>query len=313
MTCCQYMHIPSHLTVILNASAGGSDKEGVCQRLTKIFGASGLEAEIALAHSGAEAMALARRAEQRRGEALVAGGGDGTINAVASALVGTDRPLGILPLGTLNHFAKDLQIPLELEAAAQTIMAGWTVRVDVGEVNGLVFLNNSSLGIYPHLVVAREGHQRRGLSKWLAFGLAVLSVLYRYPTLRVRLHIDEQEQVRTTPMLFVGNNAYEWEGLNMGARMRLDQGVLSVYVLHQTRRWELPPLFLRLFIRTRREAIGLDALNTTELRVEPWRMRRRVRVALDGEVTVLPTPLHYRIRPAALRVIVPPPTAAPSR
>jgi YegS/Rv2252/BmrU family lipid kinase len=308
MSGCHHVDTTSHVTVILNASAGGSgkEKEAVPDRLAEVFQSSRLDAQICLAHSGKEIVELACHAARQGDGIIVAGGGDGTINAVASALVGTDTALGILPLGTRNHFAKDLQIPLDLESAARTITAGRMIHVDVGEVNGRVFLNNASLGIYPRIVEAREEHQRRGRRKWLAFCLAALTVLRRYPLLRVRVSVDGHELVRTTPIIFVGNNEYALEGLNMGARQCLDKGCLSVYVLHRTGRWGLLRLALHRLFGKQRDADGFDALCTRELRVEARRMRKRMRVALDGEITTMHAPLQYRIRPAALRVIVPP-------
>src|SRR5215210_3549065 len=135
----------SHPAVIINATSGANDKESVRARLAEIFAARGLNARITLAESGAEIVELARRAAREDGDTVIAGGGDGTINAVASTLVGTAKRLGVLPLGTLNHFAKDLKIPLDLEDAAKTVLDGQVARVDVGEVNGRIFLNNSSL------------------------------------------------------------------------------------------------------------------------------------------------------------------------
>src|SRR5476649_731552 len=109
----------------------------------------------------------AKRALARGVDAVVAGGGDGTINAVASVLAGSSVALGVLPLGTLNHFAKDLNIPLDLDQAIATIARGTTAQVDVGDVNGRIFVNNSSLGLYPHIVRARDQQQRRlGRGKW---------------------------------------------------------------------------------------------------------------------------------------------------
>jgi YegS/Rv2252/BmrU family lipid kinase len=299
------VNISSRLTVILNVSAGGSSHEEVCQQVVDLFRAGGVDAQIALAESGAEIVQLARQALRQTGDTIVVGGGDGTLNTVAAALVGTDKALGVLPLGTLNHFAKDVQIPLDLEAAVRTIIEGRVIRVDVGEVNGHIFLNNSSLGLYPNLVKEREAHQRRGWSKWLAFGFAALKVLYRYPRVQVRVHLDGRELVRTSPLLFVGNNEYLLEGLNLGARRCLDQGLLCVYVLHQTGRWGILRLLWHLLRRKRQGANDFDALYTPEILVEARRKRKRMRVALDGEVIVLYTPLEYRIRSAALRVIVP--------
>ena len=168
-------------------------------------------------------MDSARRAAVDGCARVVAGGGDGTISTVAALLAGTDKALAVLPLGTLNHFAKDLGLPLELEAAARVAATGRVVRVDVGEVNGRVFINNSSIGLYPRLVRRRQQQQDRlGRGKWAAFLFAGLSVLRRYPFLDVRLEADGRTFSRRTPFVFVGNNDYLMDGLQIGARARLD-------------------------------------------------------------------------------------------
>jgi diacylglycerol kinase family enzyme len=290
--------------VIINASSGTDDKEAAVKHLEELFGAGGADADVRLARSGAEIVELARRAVKERREPIVAGGGDGTINAVAAQLVGTDRTLGVLPLGTLNHFAKDLLIPLDLEEAAQTIINGRTLKVDVGEVNGRVFLNNSSLGLYPSIVHRREMQQHRlGRGKWPAFIWAALSVLKRYPFLNVRLHLEKRELARRTPFVFIGNNEYVMESFNIGARSCLDAGQLSLYIAHHTGRMGLLRLAGRALFGGLRDEEDFDALCTKELWIETG--RRRLRVATDGEVTVMKTPLHYRVRPRALNVIVP--------
>lgn len=301
----QHANTTSPLPILLNATAGGSGKEDLRDRLADLFRVHGLEATIAFAHSGVELVELARQSVRHAGELVVAGGGDGTINAVASALLGTNKVLGVLPLGTLNHFAKDLQIPLALDSAVQTILAGRIMAVDVGDVNGHIFLNNSSLGIYPHLVHEREAHQQQGRSKWFALCLAALRVLYRYPRVSVHIRVDGQALVRMSPLLFVGNNEYSLEGRQLGARTCLDQGRLCVYVLHQTGRWGLLRLLCHLLLGQRQAATDFDALSTPALSVEARRPHQRLRVSIDGEVIMLRAPLHYRIRPAALHVIVP--------
>jgi diacylglycerol kinase family enzyme len=138
---------------------------------------------------------------------IVAGGGDGTVNAVAGSLAGTDGVLGVLPMGTLNHFAKDAGIPLDLEAAVRNLFTGQVTKVDVGEVNGRVFVNNSGVGFYPHFVRQREEQERRGHVKRVAFVLALRALLRRYLRLRMRVHLGREEALeQVTPFLFVGNN-----------------------------------------------------------------------------------------------------------
>jgi YegS/Rv2252/BmrU family lipid kinase len=296
---------PARPAVIINAASGTDDKEQARELLSKVFVSNGVEAHISLAKSGGEIVDLARRAIRENCQPIIAGGGDGTINAVASLLVGTDRTLGILPLGTLNHFAKDLRIPLDLEQAARVCLHGREHKVDVGEVNDRIFLNNSSLGLYPSIVRHRERQQERlGRGKWPAFFWATLTMLKRYPFLSVRLSTDEHRLIRHTPFVFVGNNEYQMESFNIGARSCIDQGQLSLYVAHRTGRLGLLRLAWRALFGGLRDEHDFDALCTKEIFIET-RRPKRLRVATDGEVTIMTTPLHYRARPGALRVLVP--------
>lgn len=291
--------------VIINCAAGGGPDTDAGRVVTEAFASCGAEAHVRLARRGDELTEIARGAVSNGARAVVAGGGDGTVGAVASALVGTDKPLGVLPLGTLNHFAKDLHIPLEVKEAARNVCEGRAVAVDVGEVNGRVFINNSGLGLYPHIVRHREKLQEReSLGKWSAFVRAALAVLRRYPFLNVRLNADGKEIIRRTPFVFVGNNEYEVEGTHIGARARLDAGRLSLYVAHRTGRLGLLRLALRALFGRLRQAKEFDSLSAEEIWVET-RRPKRIYVATDGEVTVMTTPLHYRVLPKALRVIVP--------
>jgi diacylglycerol kinase family enzyme len=292
--------------VIINAAAGGgAEDDDRARAVEAAFDACGVAARVSLARDGADVTGLARRALSNGARAIVAGGGDGTVGSVAGALADTGRPLGVLPLGTLNHFAKDLNIPLTLEEAARNVCEGRAVSVDVGEVNGRVFINNSSLGLYPRIVRRRERLQEReGSGKWSAFLRASMDVLRRYPFMNVRLDADGREIARKTPFVFVGNNEYQVENLQLGGRSCMDAGRLSLYVAHRTGRLGLLRLALSAVLGRLREAHDFDALCAREIWVET-RRPKRIPVATDGEVTVLSTPLHYRIRPGALKVIVP--------
>lgn len=296
--------MPTHIAVIINASAGAGYTPDWVNNLTEIFRTGGLDVQITLVRDGAEIIATAKRAIAEKPATIIAGGGDGTINAVASALIGTNIVLGVLPLGTLNHFAKDLHIPLELEEAARTIITGHHIKVDVGEVNGRFFLNNSSLGIYPSIVRDRENQQKRlGRSKWTALGWATLKILRRYPFLNVRVTADGKEHTRLTPFVFIGNNVYQMEGFNIGERKCLDAGQLSLYVTQHTGRFGLLRLALRALFGRLHQAKDFDALTAQEILIEV--RHPHMRIATDGEVNVMDTPLRYRVRPGALRVIVP--------
>ncbi|MDC8760042.1 diacylglycerol/lipid kinase family protein [Janthinobacterium fluminis] len=294
------------VTVIINAGAGCGYAADWAGQLDEKFRAHGFAAAITLADSGEQMIATARRAVADGAALVVAGGGDGTVNAVAAALVDSGIPFGVLPLGTLNHFAKDLRIPLALDEAIANLARGVPVKVDVGEVNGRVFLNNSSLGLYPDIVRDREKQQRRlGRGKWLAFGWAAMTALRRYPFLDVRLQLNGGQRARSTPFVFIGNNEYLMQGLNIGERARLDCGLLSLYVAQRPGRLGLLRMALHALFGRLAQLQDFDVLATRELAIHTH--HKRLRVATDGEVTVMATPLHYRIRVAALRVLVPAP------
>jgi diacylglycerol kinase family enzyme len=296
------------IAVVLNDASGSGNGAAAAKRLEEIFAAAGREARITVVKGGSAVRTAAEDAVRSGCETLVAGGGDGTINAGASVVAGGDIPLGVIPLGTLNHFAKDLAIPLDLEAAARVVLEGVVCQVDVGEVNGLVFLNNSSLGVYPTIVRLRERYQASGLGKWIAALWASLTVLRRNPFMAVRIIAEAQALVRRTPFVLVGNNEYRMVGLQAGSRESLARGQLAVYVLSAERRIGLLRLAWQVLRRGVNEVKELDLLTVEQATVET--LRRRLQVALDGEVVPLESPLVYRIRPAALRVHVPASTSA---
>ncbi|MDE2003578.1 MAG: sphingosine kinase [Betaproteobacteria bacterium] len=224
-------------------------------------------------------------------------------------LVGTETTLGILPLGTLNHFAKDLRIPLDLDGAIQTIASGQTAKVDLGAVNDRFFLNNSSLGLYPKVVAGRDAlRQRLGRRKLPALIWAGIAVFRRYPFLSVRIAIDGDELVRHTPFVFVGNNRYEMEGFRIGERPRLDDGVLSMYVANRTGRLGLIRLALRALFKRLEQSQDFDTASAKSFNVETH--HDRLQIANDGELCYMRAPLHYSVLPAALSVLVPRPEKA---
>ena len=298
------------VTVFLNSAAGGQPQD-TRDRVAAFFEQSGVEARIVPLDARADLQAAVRSAVASGADSVVAAGGDGTVSSIAAVLAGTATPFGVLPLGTLNHFAKDLGIPLELEAAVKTIAARRTIAVDVGDVNGQPFINNSSIGLYPDIVVEREALRATGYRKWTALAVATTRVLSRYPGLVVRVTTAEETRVLRTPFLFVGNNEYEVEGIRTGKRAVLTQGQLFACLAPRLRARDLPILAaLALAGRAKRNP-ALASFTTTELRVDTPG-RRRIRIALDGEVVSMAPPLHYRVRPASLNVICPEPGIQPS-
>ena len=292
------------MIVILNAHAGKAAKSGNLQtRIAELFGAAGLNAEI-ISVAGKDMSAAAKQAVAENHETLVAGGGDGTVNTVTGEVAGTERILGVLPLGTLNHFARDLHLPLDLEGAVRTIVERNIATVDVGEVNGRVFVNNSSLGIYPHIVHRRVTEQMRmRMGKRPAYIWATMHAFRRFPFLDLRIKVGGKTSRRETPFLFVGNNEYEMTGFRIAARRRLDAGKLGLYLTHRVGRWGLIRVALRALLGHLSQEKDFEAYLVDEAFVEA--RRHLILVATDGEVKWMESPLHYRSRPGDLRVIVP--------
>ncbi|HEX2725643.1 MAG TPA: diacylglycerol kinase family protein [Beijerinckiaceae bacterium] len=292
---------PDTAAVIVNMHSG-STRRALLHRLPELFRNNGIRAEMVIAPSGSHVRRFAQAAA-RRHPLVVAAGGDGTISAVAAQVIASDSILGVLPLGTYNHFARDLNIPLVVEDAVRVLAEGTPRRVDVGEVNGHTFINNSSLGLYPRLVEEREQHRRLGYRRWVALTAALLSTFRRFGFVHVRVTAGELEYEGDTPFVFVGNNLYTLSGLRLGSRETLAGGHLCVCLARRVSRWQLLRMALRAWLGSMPKGPELDLLCTDEVRVEP--RSRRTRVSLDGEIVRITGPLHYRVLPGALQVVAP--------
>jgi YegS/Rv2252/BmrU family lipid kinase len=292
-------------TVLLNRGGGTAAADpDIADKVKRALEQAGVEADIDLI-DGDDCAVRSTEAAERGDPLLIVGGGDGTIGAAAAALVGSETALGILPLGTLNHFARDLGIPAGLDEAAQLIAGGGERRVDVAEMNGRIFINNSAIGLYPLMVVDRDAQQKRlGRSKRLAMVVASLRTLIRFNHQRLTLTVNDEEKARVdTPLLFVGNNDYRVDIGAPGHRDSLEDGQLCVLVLRKKTRFGLIAATVRALLNRSRpdDMVRIDGVE--RLRVAS--RRSQLAVALDGEVVSAPPPLDYRIRKQALRVIAP--------
>jgi diacylglycerol kinase family enzyme len=238
----------------------------------------------------------------RRYDVVVAAGGDGTVSSAADAVISEGKALGVIPAGTKNHFARDARIPTDLDAAIALIEAGQVRALDVGDVNGLVFVNNASVGAYPRLVWERDRVRERGLPKSLAQTLAVVRTWFQLRTFAVRLCVDGHEMIRRTPLVFVGNSEYEVEGMHFGRRHRMTDGCLSLYIASDTGRLSSLALPARALLRRLKQYDSFEIFLASSVSME--RARQRISVALDGEVRALETPLRFTIRRKALRTVV---------
>ncbi len=293
----------SLIEVIINGGSGSVEAEETKRQLAELFEENDVNANIHLARNGGEIVELAKKLSNGEAEIIVAGGGDGTISAVVEEVLKANKILGVLPLGTLNNFSKDLQIPQDIAEAVRIIAERRVKTIDVGEVNGRIFVNNSSIGLYPHIVKRREKQQRLGHGKWRSAFWAALKMLKRSPFFAVRLETEKVTRIVKTPFVFVGNNEYEMDFFNIGRRAKMDDGKLSVYFLHRSGRKGLFLLVLRTIFGRLRQTKDFEEINTEEITIET--RKKRVLVAFDGEVENLETPLRFKIHKQVLRVIVP--------
>jgi YegS/Rv2252/BmrU family lipid kinase len=290
--------------VCVNRSSGGTARgEQEAEQIREALAEAGLAARVELLPGGGIG-AQAERAVSDKAELLIVGGGDGSISAAAAVLAGTEVKLGILPLGTRNHFARDLGIPLDLAEAARLIATGSARRIDVAEVNGRAFINTSAIGLYPRMVMDRDQQRRRlGRSKRLAMLVASVRTLARFGHYRLTLTVDDRKERVETPLLFVGNNDYRLDLGAPGRRDSLEDGRLSVFVMRKNSRRGFVAASIRaLFNRTRPDdMVRLDDVE----RLTVGSRRSHLVISVDGEVVRETPPLTYRIRKGALQVIAP--------
>lgn len=249
-----------------------------------------------------------RAALRTEGIAAVAvAGGDGTLNCAAGVLAGSGAALGILPLGTMNLLAKDLGIPLDLDRAVAVLAAGHRRAVDVGCVNGHLFLINSVLGMPARMVRHREVFRGRrlGLPALLRLALVTLRHLGPYPRLSAVLSDGRRRTRLRVRLLAVVNNDYAEGPGKILERSQVDGGELTLYIARRLSPWRIARLALGFGLGRWRQLPGLERRGATRFAVSA--RRRALRVMNDGEVRLIAPPLRYRLMPRALTVIVPEP------
>ncbi len=291
------------IPVLVNAAGGTAARAGATldQQLQRAFASAGAEAAI---HVERPTDLAASIDHLTHGAARIAvGGGDGTLGTAAARLRDTPTELAVLPLGTLNHFARDLGVPMDVGAAAELAVKGRAQPIDVGTLNGQTFINNVSIGLYPLFVERRTRWQARGWPKLLATIPAALSVLRRLPQWRMRVEFDGVVRRISTPLLFVGNNHYSLAAGKVGQRISLSDGQLSLYILHAQSRRAFAGFVLRAIRGRSTDDDFMELASVRTLKVHSG--RSRLLVAYDGETGFVSTPIEIGIAPGALRVVVP--------
>ena len=295
--------LADRVVVIVNRASGSEQAPG--EDFAAHFKSHNIDPVILAAASGEELEQHVKRATEERAKAVVVAGGDGTINTFAQALSGSDVPLGIIPSGTFNYVARNFGIPQEAEQAIAVIAGQQAIAIDAPNVNGYVFLNNASLGLYALAIQQRERQQARfGRRRWVAFAAALYAVMR--PGRRLDIAVESDGQIRhfRTHILFVGNNARQLEDYNLKGADCLARGQLVFHITKPRTRRGLLWLALRLLVGATTQADELESFCASSVTISA-RRRRSLRVVLDGELVRLALPLNFSIQRNALKLITP--------
>jgi diacylglycerol kinase family enzyme len=290
------------ICVLANPASGTALRNpGAIERAMAVFGPRA----VLRSFSGDPAREAAKAASEGF-RIIVAAGGDGTVAGVAHALAGTESALAALPLGTFNYFARGLGIPDDPAAAAQAILAGRSHFIAVGTLNGRVFLNNTSIGLYPEILEEREAtYARFGRYRLLAHLASLRTILRFQRPHRMDLRLDGTPQRLRSPMLFVARSAYQLDQFGLQGADAISGDRFALFLAHQQTRLAFLGLAWRLV--RRRVDHGRDVIVSSPSRIEVAIPRcRRIAVALDGEKLQMKLPLKIEISDTLLRVILPP-------
>ncbi|MBL8278353.1 MAG: diacylglycerol kinase [Pelomonas sp.] len=297
--------------VVFNLASGRGDRDEVGPAVQAACEAAHRRCELLPVTQPGTLAQVAREAVRRAREVdgiVVAAGGDGTINGVAQAVLGSGCRFGVLPRGTFNYFARTHGIPTELPDALHVLLHESAEAVQVGQVNGRVFLVNASLGLYAKSLEDREGwKQQFGRSRLVALASGVWTILRGHRSLRLTAELPERSWTARTPTLFVGNNALQMEQVGLPQAGAIDGGCLAGVMLKPVGRWSLLALLARGAFGRLNEAdeVVHFSFRTVTVDVRAGGIRR-IKVATDGELVTMTMPLRFEVAPHPLLLIRPP-------
>ena len=297
--------------VVFNRASGHGDRDELGPAVESACAAAGRRCELLPVEQPGQLAETAREAVRRARAVdgvVVAAGGDGTINCVAQAVLGSGCAFGVLPRGTFNYFARTHGIPSELDGALRVLLHEQPIPAQVGLLNDRVFLVNASLGLYPQLLEDREGwKQRFGRSRLVALGAGIATILRGHRSLRLSIELHGQPRQVRTPTLFVGNNALQMEQVGLPESRAIDGGALAGVMLKRVGRGTLMWLLACGALGKLGEADQVENFSFRRLTVRTRTFgARRIKVATDGEVLWMPLPLRFEVAPHPLLLIRPP-------
>lgn len=297
------------ISIVMNTGSGhhAAGHEQLASELLAYFKAQGFLVDLYMLTQAEQLSAVLAQAvskHQREGGVIVAAGGDGTLNTVAQALQNTQICMGIIPLGTFNYVARALNIPLDPFAAAQVIAQGQCQPIHVGNVNGYIYLNNASIGLYPKIIEQREAYNTKfGRFRTVAMMSGLIVLLREQQKLKLKLTVDGQQIPLETPLIFFGNNQLQLADLKLALAKCAAQGKLAAVAISQLTRWQMIKLIHRLQQGDFEKAPEVSSFCATEIKIES--RRKRMKVAIDGEIIKMNTPLLFKVSHDALQVMVP--------
>lgn len=296
--------------IVMNAGSGKGGAREKREAIDGVMRAAGRRYELTEVAQGRDLAAAAKRAVQQAQDeqgVIVACGGDGTLNAVVQSAWGSGRPFGILPQGTFNYFGRTYGIPADAAEATSLLLTAHCQPVQVGMLNDRIFLINASLGLYPQLLEDREAYKQRfGRSRFVALCSGIVSLTREYRQLNLLMDDESgrERQIRT-PTLVVGNNPLQLEQVGIAESGLLDQGQLVAMAVRSVSTWEMYGLFLLGMFSRLGDADQVVSFGFRKLMVRPGKYRRKIKVALDGEISTMQTPLSFRVAPEPLQLLVP--------
>jgi diacylglycerol kinase family enzyme len=296
--------------LVMNNGSGSRDalqtRETIEQRLSQ----AGRRFELLPVDDPSQLAATARHALKLAIEndgIVVAVGGDGTLSAVSEVVLGSGVPFGILPQGTFNYFGRTYGISQNTEAALACLLDAVIQPVDTGMLNGRTFLVNASLGLYPQLLEDRETYKRRyGRSRLIALWSALVTLMHAHRSLKVQIDLEGQPRRHlTTPTIVVGNNALQLEQLGFDQVDEIERHHLVAMTSRSRGTLALYGLLIRGLLRRMGEAEDVISFGFDTMTVRPGRTRKRLKVAMDGEICWMNAPLTFRVAPDKLPLLVP--------